>query len=460
MIAQARVNLPPSTLFLGTPVSVLFSYKRPLSQRSTLISIWLSNVPQKLVEMTSTNLSNPRKQHIHTQVSLRKPLRCGFTVLLCSCLLFGAAQCRAQETQDAAEAARQERDRKEQEKQPKHVYTEEDLGRAKILTPDDEARFAAQRRQLLTAPELQQAPLDASTDLPQLPLGDVARRYRDAKLAMQAPAPFHLPFDEPAFAAPVVSLPDVAPPRPSFSPVRPSLAPAHPHAVIAPSVSNPEPLHRVDPFMRRSAPAAPPSVANGSGTPAEQRFLPGAKSIVGNPQPNLVPSTSPKISPPKFASRTFASLAAKPNITPPTAPPAAPQPSVAPAIASPASIATAPSSPLRTVTVQPGDSLWKLAKQNLGRGSRWQELLASNPGIVDPKHLTAGAEIIVPAQTTGLKADVKVTVQQGDTLSKLAQVTYGRAAAWRCIAQANPEIADVNRIYSGQQLLLPFACQP
>lgn len=460
MIAQARVNLPPVPLFLGTRVSVLFSYKRLLSRRSTLTSIWPSNVPQKLVPMTSTNLSSPRKQHVHTQVSLRNPLRCGFTVLLCSCLLFGAAQCRAQDTQDAAEAARQERDRKEQEKQPKHVYTEEDLGRAKILTPDDEARFAAQRRQLLTAPEVQQAPLDASTDLPQLPLGDVARRYRDAKLAMQAPAPFHLPFDEPVFAAPVVSLPNVAPPRLSFSPVRPSLAPAQPQAVIAPSVSNPEPLHRVDPFMRRSAPAAPSSVANGSGTPVEQRFRPGARSIVGNPQPNLVPSISSKISPPKFASRTFASLAAQPNMPSTVPPPSSPQPSVAPTIAPPASVSTAVSSPSRTVTVRPGDSLWKLAKQNLGRGARWQELLAANPSIADPTRLAAGTEIIVPAQTTGLRADVKVTVQQGDSLSKLAQVTYGRAAAWRCIAQANPEIADVNRIYAGQQLLLPFACQP
>jgi nucleoid-associated protein YgaU len=425
-----------------------------------LISIWPSNVPQKLVEMTSTNLSSPRKQHVHTQVSLRKPLRCGFTVLLCSCLLFGAAQCRAQETQDAAEAARQERARKEQERRPKHVYTEEDLGRAKILTPDDEARFAAQRRQPLAAPELQQAPLDASTDLPQLPLGDVARRYRDAKLAMQAPTPFHLPFDEPVFAAPLALLPYVAPPRPSFSPVRPSLASAHPHAAVPPSISNPEPLHRVDPFTRRSAPAAPSSVTQVPGAPAAQQALRGAVSIVGNPQPNLVPSTSSKIAPPKLASRKFAPLAAQPNIAPPVAPPAAPQLSVAPAIAPLASIATMPSSPLRTVIVQPGDSLWKLAKQNLGRGSRWQELLTANPSIVDPTRLAAGTEIIVPAQTTGLKADVKVIVQQGDSLTKLALVTYGRAAAWRCIAQANPEISDVNRIYAGQQLLLPFACQP
>jgi nucleoid-associated protein YgaU len=120
----------------------------------------------------------------------------------------------------------------------------------------------------------------------------------------------------------------------------------------------------------------------------------------------------------------------------------------------------AKTSSLHTVIVQPGDSLWKLAKQNLGRGSRWQELLAANPGIVDPANIAAGTEIVLPAKVTGLKSDLKVNVKQGDSLSRIAQATYGRAAAWRCIAQANPEISDVNRIYAGQQLLLPFSCKP
>jgi nucleoid-associated protein YgaU len=114
---------------------------------------------------------------------------------------------------------------------------------------------------------------------------------------------------------------------------------------------------------------------------------------------------------------------------------------------------------LHTVIIQPGDSLWKLAQQNLGRGSRWQELLAANPGIMDPTRIAVGTEIVLPARVTGLKSDLKVTVKVGDTLSGIARVMYGRAAAWRCIAQANPEIADANRIYVGQQLLLPFHCQ-
>jgi LysM repeat protein len=406
-----------------------------------------------------TDLSSSSKHHVHAWVSLRKPLRCGFSILLCSCLLFGATHCRAQETQDAPEAARQGRTRKEQPKQQKHVYTEDDLGRAKILIPEDEARFAANRQQQ-SAPstEQAQAPLDASVDVPQLPLGDIARRYRNAKLAMQAPAPFHLPFDEPTFAAPIISLPKLAPPVPSFSPAHPNLAPTHRNAIVAPAISSPAPLHRLDPFTRRSAPAAPPSLARiNPSAPLEQPRVSRPAPVPTAPQRNI----SPQIAAPKFESRRFAPLTAQPNVAPAIAPRTPePRPNMAPEIARPSAVANASSSPLRTVIVQRGDSLWKLAQQNLGRGSRWQELLAANPQIVDPIRLVAGTKIVVPAKITGLKSDLHVTVQSGDTLTKIAKATYRRAAAWRCIAQANPEIADPDRIYEGQQLLLPFPCRP
>ena len=139
-----------------------------------------------------------------------------------------------------------------------------------------------------------------------------------------------------------------------------------------------------------------------------------------------------------------------------------PQPNVAAAIASPSQPLAASSSPARTVTVQPGDSLWKLAQQTLGRGSRWHELLAANPGIADPTHLAAGTKIAVPRETSALRSrnsDTKIAVEKGDTLTKIAQSQYRKAAAWRCILQANPEIKDANRIYEGQQLLLPFSCK-
>ncbi len=425
--------------------------------------------------MTNTDLSSSSKPHVHRRVSLRQPLRCGFTILICSCLFAGAAQCRARAPQDVAEAARQERARKEQAKKQKHVYTDEDLRRAKILTADDEALVESRRKQQPVSVEEQaQAPVDADTGLAQLPLGDIARRYRNAKLAAQTPDPFHLPFDEPVFAAPVISVPELEPPLPSFSPAHPNvlparpnaaavapaisspaplqvldpaislpklarpaqsfspahpnLAPGHPDSVIAPVISSPAPLRRLDPFTRRFAHSAPPPVS---------RIAPAA------PQPKAAAPIAPSTAPPTVAPAITPSLP-KPSVTVSIAPP-------------PGSVKT--SSPLHTVIMQPGDSLWKLAQQNLGRGSRWQELLAANPGIVDPTRIAAGTEIVVPARVTGLKSDLKVTVKQGDTLSSIARGTYGRAAAWRCVAQANPEIADANRIYEGQQLLLPFNCK-
>jgi nucleoid-associated protein YgaU len=409
--------------------------------------------------MNSTDLSSPTKQHVHTRVSLRKPLRCGFTILLCSCLLFGASHCRAQETQDAAEAARQERVRKEQSQKQKHIYTEDDLSRARILTPEDEARFATQRNVAPSTSEPTQPSLDASIEVPQLPLGDVARRYRNAKLALQAPTTFHLPFDEPTFAAPIISLPNVAPPRASFSPAHPNLAPVRPNIVVAPAITSPAPLHRIDPFARRSAPVAPPSagqIAPNAAAAQPRVSRPAPSPAI--PQPNL----SQKIVAPKFEFPRFSPLPAETSPAPAViAPSPNPQPNVAAPIAPSSSLMTS-SSPLHTLTVHPGDSLWKLAQQTLGRGSRWHELLAANPGIADPTHLAAGTKIVVPNESSTLKSrksDTTITIEKGDTLTKIAQSQYRRATAWRCIVQANPEITDPNRIYEGQQLLLPFNCK-
>jgi nucleoid-associated protein YgaU len=483
-------------------------------------------------------------------MSLRQPLRCGLSILICSCLFAGAAQCRARVPQDVAEAARQERARKEQQKKSKHVYTDDDLRRAKILTPEDQARVEA-RRELQPPPREEQAQAPANgDDIAQLPLGDIARRYRNAKLATQAPDPFHLPFDEPVFADPVIAVPDVTPPRPNFSPARPSVLAGRPTVVAAPAISDSAPSQAVPPIalaqparpassFSTAHPNALPTTKNAAVAPEITGVAPsgGLNPAIAVPKPgrpegsfaathpNIVAATpqkaaapaianalpsgsiSPAISVPKPARPATNFSSTHPNVAPdqreavvapamtsgaplrrldpftrrfaPAAPPAAQpkeglsvvptgpiskatapplaQPNVAPAVAAPA-IAGKPSLSTHMVTVQPGDSLWKLAQQNLGRGSRWQELLAANPSIVDPTRIAAGTEIVIPAKATGLKADLKITVEQGDTLSKIAQLTYGRAAAWRCIAQANPEIADANRIYKGQQLMLPFGC--
>src|SRR6266849_4467820 len=253
--------------------------------------------------MAKTDLSSSSKPHVHTLVSLRQPLRCGFTLILCSCLFFGAAQCRARGPQDVAEAARQERARKEQARKSKHVYTDEDLRRAKILTSEDEARVEANRKEGIAPLEQPaEAPLDASNDLPQLPLGDIARRYRSAKLVAQQSLQFHLPFDEPVFASPTISLPKLAPPTPSFSPTHPNLAPARPDAAVAPAIANPAPSGHLDPSISLPKLAPPlPSFSPTHPNLAPARPDAAVAPAIANPAPSghLDPSISlPKLAPP------------------------------------------------------------------------------------------------------------------------------------------------------------------
>src|SRR6267378_1783205 len=130
-------------------------------------------------------------------------------ILLFSCAVFVATECRAQ---DVAKAAKQERARKEsQQRRSKHVYTEEDLKRAQILTPEDRAQIEARKNH--TTPDVEEKPLDAldaKSLSPDVPLGDVARRFRRLKelQKLQQSAEFHLPFaDGPVLASPKATLP-------------------------------------------------------------------------------------------------------------------------------------------------------------------------------------------------------------------------------------------------------------
>lgn len=153
-----------------------------------------------------------------------------------SCFLFGTTNCNAQHVD---EAARQERARKEnQQKPPKHVYTEEDLRCAHILTPDDSERLQAKKKgQTLPTAEKPPEAIDAKSVPAQLPLGDIARQYRKQKQARQPQqsAEFHFPFGNPPLAAPVRPLPPLHPLSNRKDPFLPPLLPR-------PSISAPAPV--------------------------------------------------------------------------------------------------------------------------------------------------------------------------------------------------------------------------
>jgi nucleoid-associated protein YgaU len=113
---------------------------------------------------------------------------------------------------------------------------------------------------------------------------------------------------------------------------------------------------------------------------------------------------------------------------------------------------------LNVVIVKPGDSLWKLAEENLGKGLRWRDILAVNPAIVDANRIEAGSQIFLPSIASSFRTATKIIVRKGDTLTSIAHNQFGHASYWSCIAQANPAVHDANLIYEGQLVLLPAQC--
>ena len=358
--------------------------------------------------MLRTDLENPSSVGPSTALrSLSAALRlCLPGFLVFSCSLFIVTECRAQ---DVADAAKQERARKEsQQKKSKHVYTEEDLKRAQILTPEDRAELDAKKNQQAppTAEKSRDA-FDAQSLPPDAPLGDVARRFRKLKESrrLAQSAEFHLPFSD------------------------------------APVLASPKPMQPLQPHAFK--PIMPPA-------PAAPRFAPYQPPVKRSPfaRPKVFTAAPPMLAPSRPPATHLV----------PAQPPAPVAPAVAPPIAP--AISHAPSAKPNVITVKPGDSLWKLAEQNLGKGLRWRELLSANPGILDPNHIVAGSQIVLPAASLSLMTPAKFTVHAGDTLSQIAQSQLGHASYAACIAHANPSIRNANLIYPGQVLLLPASCTP
>ena len=112
--------------------------------------------------------------------------------------------------------------------------------------------------------------------------------------------------------------------------------------------------------------------------------------------------------------------------------------------------------------MNPGGSLWKIASRYLGDGNQWREIATANPELTNPNLIRAGQQLRLPGDTVAAAAAApaapQIRVQPGDSLWKLAKAQWGQGQAWSCIAESNPQVPQSGTIYPGQLLTVPQSC--
>ncbi|MDX3370280.1 LysM peptidoglycan-binding domain-containing protein, partial [Streptomyces sp. ME02-6987-2C] len=140
-------------------------------------------------------------------------------------------------------------------------------------------------------------------------------------------------------------------------------------------------------------------------------------------------------------------------------------------------------------TVRAGESLWSISEEELGDGERWRQIAALNEGhtmadglvFQSNSFLQAGWQLQMPAGHTIADGDRTqltartaahdeassvqvVTVDEGDSLSKIAEEELGDSDQWPTVFAASrgtpqpvglPAVTDPDVIYPGQQITVP-----
>lgn len=116
----------------------------------------------------------------------------------------------------------------------------------------------------------------------------------------------------------------------------------------------------------------------------------------------------------------------------------------------------------RTHTVERGETLWSIAETHLGDGARYTEILDLNPGV-SAHWITPGTDLAVPDEAPTQSATHTVEVRAGDTLWDIAEDELGDGSRYDEIAQASAEtpqpdgehLSDPDLIKPGWQLTVP-----
>ena len=257
--------------------------------------------------------------------------------------------------QSLGEIARQERARKQlQPQQQRYVYTNDDLKRLQILTPEDRQRMETARKNTNPrSPQMAEKPVipgARSVPLSEMPLGDVARYYRMLKQLRQLPEMGELPGvtnTTPLAAPELAAPPSVSEPTPSIDRTKTVL----PHDIAGQRPSGLVTENRI-------------RVARGD------TLWKLAKRYLGKGEHwHQLAALNPQLTHPDLL--RVGQWIRVPN---------------------------GPSSAIaKTVRVQKGDTLWGVAQTELGGGGAWSCIAQSNPQIQNPNLIYTGQVLVIPS---------------------------------------------------------------